>query len=98
MDPLARRSHGEIIERVARLGVVLLRPGEMRIVPLFLQPRQQCWERGADVADNSEVDGGTTPNVLGSKIDLRDAYATPLRIELAIRESVPSISRTSQSR
>jgi hypothetical protein len=96
-EPAAGLSDGEIVERLARFGVVLLRFGETRIVALLLEQWQQRGERGADIADDAEIDGGAAADVPRPDIDLRDLNAVSLRIELAIRESVPSISRTSQS-
>jgi hypothetical protein len=70
---LARRADGELVERLAGLGVMLLRLGEMRAVALVFEQRQQRRERRADVADNAEINGGAAADVFGPDIDLRDA-------------------------
>ena len=88
-EPLAGRADGEIVERLARLGVVLLRLGEMRAVALLLEQRQQRRERRAHVADHAEIDRRAAADVLRPDIDLRDADAAPSRIELPIGEIGP---------
>ena len=58
----------------------------MRAVALLVEQRQQRLERRADVADDAEIDGGAAADVLRPDIDLRDADACSLRIELPIGE------------
>ena len=40
-EPLAGRALGELVELLARLGVMLLRAVEMRAVALLLEQREQ---------------------------------------------------------
>src|SRR5437899_2014720 len=88
-ETLAGRSLGEVVELLARLGVMLPGPVEMRAVALLLEQRQQRRERRADVADDAEIDRNAATDVLRPNIDLRDANTVSLWIELAIGEVGP---------
>jgi hypothetical protein len=62
---------------------------EVLAVAIFLEPRQQRRERGADLTNYPEVDRCTAPDLLCPNIDLRNAYRRSLRIELSIGEICP---------
>ena len=53
----------EIVERLARLGVFGQTVIEMDAVLLRLEPRQQRRDRGADIADQTEVDRAAAAQV-----------------------------------
>ena len=56
---------------------------------MLVEQRQQRRERRADVTDDAEIDGGTAADVLRPEVDLRNADAGPLGIELAIGKVGP---------
>src|SRR4029077_15373167 len=80
-EPLAGRPLGKMVELLARLGVMLLRSGEMGAVALLLEERQQRRERRAHVTDDAEIDRNTATDVLRPQIDLCNADTAALRIE-----------------
>ena len=82
-QPLSWRPDSEVVERLARLHVVPLRLSQMRAVALLVDERQQRGERCADIADNAEIDGRATSDVLRPNIDLRNADARLLRDKTA---------------
>ena len=65
--PLARSSRP-----CARLAVVGERVVEVRAVASWRQLRQQRLDRGADVADEAEIEPGAAAEMLRPDVDLRD--------------------------
>ena len=82
-DPLLGRL-GQLVELVAGLAVVLDGVLEVLAVGGRLQQREQCPDGVADVADETEVEGHATTEVLTAQVDLDEGRA--LRVELAVRE------------
>ena len=88
-QPFAGCADRQIVERLARSGVVLAGLREMRTVAFLLQQRQQGSERCLYIADHAEIDRGAASDVLRPDIDLGDADTSSLRIELPIRKIGP---------
>src|SRR5271154_2344220 len=61
----------------------------MRAVGFLVEQRQQGAERRLDVSYDAEIDRGAPSDVLRPDVDLRDADARSVRIELPIRKVRP---------
>jgi hypothetical protein len=85
----AGRADGQIVEGLARSGVVLARLREVGLVAFLLQQQKQGGEGRFYVADHAEIDRGAASDLLGTQIDLHDAHTPSLRIELAVRKIGP---------
>src|SRR5262249_12323638 len=72
-----------------RSSVVLARLRQMRTVRFLLQQWQQGAERRFYVTNHADIDRGAASDLLGPYIDLGNADAASLRIELAIRKVGP---------
>src|SRR5208337_1669636 len=83
-DAFAPRASCEIVQLPARLGVVPPGLGKMRTIAFRLKPRQERLKRCPDITDDAEVYCGAAAEMLRSEIDLSDAHAAALRIELPI--------------
>jgi hypothetical protein len=76
----------EIVELLARFAVVITGLRQMRAVALLVEQRQQGRKGRFDIADDPKVDRSAPPQILNPNVDLRDADARPLWVELPIRE------------
>jgi len=84
--PLARGANGQIVEGLARLGVMLPRLGEVRAVGLLIEQRRQGRQCRADIAHDADIDGHAAADILTPQIDLSDANLGAVRVELAVGE------------